>query len=280
MSGSVMPRNLMGATFVKAMPLCIGFMLIVASVLKLANIETPGIRIESWMTLAIVQIEIGVAFWLIFGEERRAASWFAVALFAAFASMNLIAIINDQQDCGCLGIVKVAPWKMLAFDVMLMAILILIASQASGHAHTSTIRAFLTFLFVNLALLCMIQGIIERFFISTDAAIARLRGQTIIPIKRLINMGPLSAGTFHRVPVHIYNAESMTTQVIGGTSTCGCTAIDGLPAEINSLSNREFVIGLTVPNVPGQFESLAEYYTDNPNTPRFYVRIVGESVAP
>jgi hypothetical protein len=103
-------------------PVLIGILLLVASMLKahqLATQELPerSILTTRWFLVGTVVFELGFGLWLISGFHERITRWAAVATFAVFFEGSLYLFVIDAPSCGCFGRITVLPWQAMLIDL-------------------------------------------------------------------------------------------------------------------------------------------------------------------
>ena len=80
---------------------------------------------HKWGTIALVALEVFLAFWLLCGAYWPVVKWAAAAAFAAFAGYNAWRWLGGYATCGCFGAVKIDPRVTLGVDLALVALFLL-----------------------------------------------------------------------------------------------------------------------------------------------------------
>jgi hypothetical protein len=106
----------------------LAFLLLVAAALKGHQLVTApplggGLFSARWFQIGLVELELVLGVWLLWGGWPRAAWWAAVAVFSTFASVALFKALRGDATCGCLGSLAIDPWWMFACDVCALALL-------------------------------------------------------------------------------------------------------------------------------------------------------------
>jgi hypothetical protein len=102
--------------------LALGALLVTAAVLKTHTLATAplvgtGLLASRWFVLAVAQVELLVAFWLLAGIWPMSAWRSAIALFGVFGAVSLSKALAGEASCGCFGRVTVSPWLTTALNV-------------------------------------------------------------------------------------------------------------------------------------------------------------------
>jgi hypothetical protein len=103
-------------------------LLLTAALLKTHGLATApgvgsGIFASHWFALAVVQVELLVAIWLIVGLWAAWAWRATLGLFAIFGVVSLFKALAGEASCGCFGRVAVNPWITTAINVAAIAAL-------------------------------------------------------------------------------------------------------------------------------------------------------------
>jgi uncharacterized membrane protein YphA (DoxX/SURF4 family) len=123
----------------------LGLLLIATGALKVGHAAELAAAIASFrllpgavagpLALALPYVEIVLGLYLVAGLFTRAAAWCAAAQFLIYAGAIASAVARHiPADCGCFGPndVAVADWPHVAFDVLLAAAALFVASFAPG----------------------------------------------------------------------------------------------------------------------------------------------------
>jgi hypothetical protein len=131
-------------------PVGVGLLLCAAGVAKSVwpdpNLAAAS-RAEIFLSLAIVQLEIFLGLWLIFGIWTAWACRVALASFVAFGGYSLWKALSGAETCGCFGAaVNTSPWLSFAIDAAVVMLLVtqwpaltsapLITFRASGTSES------------------------------------------------------------------------------------------------------------------------------------------------
>lgn len=117
-----MLENLSGFAVVR---LCLGCLLLLAANLKLHQPATAltslGLSFSEsasyWLLLCVIEFEVLLGVWLIFGIAQRASWRCAIAIFLVMACITFVKAVRGEESCGCFGAVPVSPWYMFGLDV-------------------------------------------------------------------------------------------------------------------------------------------------------------------
>jgi len=108
--------------------LLLALLLLVAAFLKLHQLyNRPIVGIEvyasRYITVAVVELEILLAVWLVTGLWAKWAWRMALCVFGGFSLVSFYKILSREPSCGCFGQVHVSPWVMLGCDLLAVAAL-------------------------------------------------------------------------------------------------------------------------------------------------------------
>src|SRR6266496_1571424 len=108
----------------------LGGLLILAAALKIYGfgvepIGLVGLLVAPEFQIALIQGEIALGIWFLFGKARIAAWFTALFLFTVFAGVSFYQGWIGQSSCGCFGRLSVSPWYAFALDVALLTALLL-----------------------------------------------------------------------------------------------------------------------------------------------------------
>jgi hypothetical protein len=115
-----------------------GSLLLAASLLKAHFLLTrpflsyTGVFSSRWTSVLLVEVELLMGLWLLFGVAPRLTRALALLLFAGLGAAAAMKVWAGDPDCGCLGQLPVKPWQMLCLDVGVLAALV--ASRPSQRA--------------------------------------------------------------------------------------------------------------------------------------------------
>jgi hypothetical protein len=114
--------------------LALGALVLTAVVLKTHALVTQpavgtGLLASRWLVLAVVQVELLVAFWLIAGIWPTWAWRSSVALFAVFCVVSLAKAMAGEASCGCFGRFAVSPWITSALSGVIVGALFAIRAS-------------------------------------------------------------------------------------------------------------------------------------------------------
>ena len=132
----------------------IAFLLLSTAVLKAhqlgtAPVASEGLLTSRWFLVLLVQYELLLGFWLLFGPWLRKAWLLALASFGIFAFLSLAQGLRGADSCGCFGHVQVSPWIALVIDVTAVAALTAFRPRRPLRGRVAK-RAYLWFGFLLL----------------------------------------------------------------------------------------------------------------------------------
>jgi hypothetical protein len=264
----------------------LGVLLLVAAALKLYGLAVEpvggvGIFSEPWVQTLIVEWEIALGIWLVWGVNRALAWLAAMATFATFAAVSAWQGWIGQTTCGCFGALRVNPWAALGVDLAALAVL----AFARQHAWTieapkrlaNTLRPLALGACGVFAILGGMAGLATIGFGSPDAGLAYLRGERLTVAPRVVDVGEGYVDKSTEVVITLRNWTDKAIRIIGGTSDCSCVVTNDLPVTVSPGEAQRLTISLAMKGRPGQFTRSALLYTDDERFPKVGFRLTGRS---
>ncbi len=132
----------------------VGALLVAASLLKAHFLLTKpflsyaGVLSLRWTSVILVEVELLIGLWLVFGVAPRLTRGLSLVLFVGLALAAGSKVWAGDEDCGCLGQLPVKPGPMFVLDVGVLAALVI--GRPSERAWAP--RGFLPILPTGLAL--------------------------------------------------------------------------------------------------------------------------------
>ena len=254
-----------------------GGVLIVAAGLKLAAGSPDSATAGGWVGSSAVQSvavvwELALGLWLLSGVARPLAWLLAVATFGTFAGLSLSAGAAGHASCGCLGAVETNPWIMSAVDVAVLMLLI-VGRPSRGEWTRAAGSTNVRWAAAGLATAALVAGLGVAWAGSPDAALAQLRGDTLVVGTPSLDLGTGRVGDRLDATAVVWNYSSDPVHLVGGTADCTCVATAGLPLMIPPGGRGEVPVTLTIPtSTPGRLDRVLTLYTDRPSKPQLRLR--------
>lgn len=246
----------------------VAVLLLAAAGLKLYGWNVSPFAQYGWLLSPAVQTaavgwELFLGIWLLSGSARRLAWLSTLLTFAAFAAVSGYLGVLGQAHCGCFGVIEANPW--VAFGVDVAVLLLLAVARPRGEAASTDglrwvggVTVVLTGLFATSLIL----------FGSAEAAVAKLRGQTLTTTSHL-TFEPGTVGDLKTATATVRNWTDAPLRLIGGTADCSCLATEDLPVVVPANDGVEVRVRLKIPaGTPGQLTRTVEFLTDCPKHPR------------
>src|SRR5262245_60616077 len=203
----------------------LGGLLLLAAALKMYGLAVEpvgraGIFSEPWTQTLIVEWEIVLGTWLVWGVNRPLAWLAATGTLLMFAGFSFWQGWIGQTSCGCFGAIRVSPWAAFGLDVIVVSFLALVRRPtllSESRKLNSALRP-LALGFCGVAiLLAVFAAIGAAAFGSPAAALAYLRGDRLTVEPRLVDIGEGHVGETKQVVVHLRNWTDRPIRVVGGT---------------------------------------------------------------
>lgn len=253
-----------------------GSVLLVAAVLKLVGWNVSPFAQYGWLLSPTVQSfaviwEVLLGVWLL-SRKSPFLSWLATVLtFTTFAVVSGYLGIIGQANCGCFGVIKASPWAAFAVDV---AALVLLALGRPLVANWAEVVGSLKWVGGVAALVVVVAAGGTLACGSLDAALASLRGQSLV-VSPVVDFGSGKPGDVLSSQVTVRNYSGKTVRLVGGTSSCSCTATDEMPISIDPGDEVVVNVRLRIPSgQPGLMNQQIVLFSDDPRQPRIDLRVV------
>lgn len=107
----------------------LGILLLAAAGLKLNGLAVDPVGRMGLFTLpafqiAVVEFEIFLAVWLLWGRQPLGSWATALAVFTIFAAVSAYQGWIGRASCGCFGRLSVSPWYAFGIDLAVLIALI------------------------------------------------------------------------------------------------------------------------------------------------------------
>lgn len=244
-----------------------GGVLLAAAGLKLVGWNVSPFAQYGWLLSPTVQTfaviwEVLLGIWLL-SRKSPFLSWLAaVATFVTFAAVSGYLGVIGQATCGCFGVIQASPWAAFAVDVAAIALLTAGRPPVANRADVIGVAKWAGTVAVPLVVAAA-AGVLT--FGSLDAAIARLRGESLGVSPKALNFGRGEPGDILTAELTISNFSTQPVRLIGGTSDCSCLATMDMPLTIAPGGSAAIRVELKVPAAtPGELNRSVEVFTDCP----------------
>jgi len=267
----------------------LGTLLLLAAVLKLRGLTAdPVARMGIFSTpefqVAIIEYEVFLAVWLLWGKAALGSWLGALATFTAFAGVSFYQGWVGQSSCGCFGRLSVSPWYAFGLDVVILTALLLGRPdlQPLRDNPLLSLRAALLPAAGGLAGIVLIGavllGLAHFSFGSVPAAIAHFRGERVSIEPRLLDVGTGIRGESRAVSVTLTNWTEEPIQLFGGTADCSCTVLHDLPVTLPAKESRTVSVQVSLSGPPGIFTRKAAFLINDGGIKRIDFRMTGQIV--
>jgi hypothetical protein len=255
----------------------LGVLLVAAAGLKLYGLGVSAVPRVGWFSQPWVQLltaewELVLGLWLISGAAPRLSWLAALVTFAAFAAVSGYLGWVGVASCGCFGAVEASPWW--AFGVDVAAVALLAVGRPAGQPPAPHFLRAAGLWAGGVALACgLLAAAGSLFFGSVEAAVAKLRGETVTVSPAYVDFGAGRPGERLEATVTATNYTGEPVRLIGGTTDCGCATLDDFPIAIPPGGKANFRIRLTVIGSGGRLTRNVMVRTDCPERPVVRFRI-------
>jgi hypothetical protein len=205
----------------------LAMLLLTAAGLKLNGLAVDpvgriGLFTAPAFQIAVIEFEIFLAAWLLWGKPPLGSWVTALGVFTVFAAVSAYQGWIGRASCGCFGQLSVSPWYAFGIDLAVLLALIL------GRPALDAVRQQPLLLLASIvpavvgmggaaALLALLAGAASLFYGSPDAALAHFRGERISFYPRLVDVGTGYPGEQREETIEIVNRTGHLVRLIGGT---------------------------------------------------------------
>jgi hypothetical protein len=262
----------------------LGLLLLTAAGLKLAGQGVSAVPQVAWFAVPAVQIaaaewEIVLGLWLLSGAYQIGSWLAAVATFSAFSVVSGYLGWTGVASCGCFGAIHASPWYVFGVDVMAMGTLVIVrAPTQSLSRHDICVHAVRVAgnVLANAGMILAIVGIGSFSHGSTDAALAALRGESVMVEPRIVEFGAGTAGEIREREITLVNRTNKLIRIVGSRSDCGCKLLGELPIYLTAEASVPARVAVKYPAqsaAAGNSERKLFLITDDDGHPILEVRV-------
>jgi hypothetical protein len=256
-----------------------------------AGLKAHALATDTWIPnillstpralVAAIEIEAVLGCLLLSGRARRFAWGLALVAFGCLAAASLYMAIDGQADCGCLGgNVHASPWWMFTLDAT-GVLALLIWRPLVAQDRVVPFRSSLIFR-VSLSTAASLTVIAATLLLVVDdptAALAQLRGESIIIRPAVSEIGDGLLGEVRLFPITLENVASHAICIQGGTADCRCLSTKDLPLTIPPGQSRTIQISAKFLGRLGSFERHFRLFTDDDQQTVVIARFAGRVIA-
>jgi hypothetical protein len=256
----------------------LGALLFLTAGLKLYGIGTTGIPQAGWFAQPWVQLlaaewELFLGAWLWSGIASRASWLLALITFLAFAGLTGYLGWVGVASCGCLGAIKTNPWWALGADLAVVGLLAVSRPAVESGSTPQFLRAAGVWVSSVALLFAILAGASVLIFGSTEVAVAKLRGETVVMVP-YVDFGVGRPNDMLETTATVANYTEEPVRLIGGTTDCSCATVDDFPLTVPPDGKASFRVRLRVlSNTSGQLTRTVTVRTDCPSRPVIQFRI-------
>jgi hypothetical protein len=168
--------------------------------------------------IAVVEFELFLAIWLLWGRQPLGSWVTALGVFTIFASVSAYQGWIGRASCGCFGQLSVGPWS--AFGIDLAVLMALILGRPDLQALRLLLASFLPAFYSLVGAIVIVgtlAGLGALMYGSADSALAHLRGERISLYPRWVDVGSGDPDEELETAVEVVNRTDHPIRLIGGT---------------------------------------------------------------
>jgi len=274
----------------RAVSRLLGILLLTAAILKLFGLSFGLVAQTGWLSsprvqALVIQSELILGVWLLWGIYPVGAWLAATATFAGFAVASFDAGWAGMNSCGCFGPLKVSPWVAFAVDVLALVGLVMLRPNLrlawraardplARHRLAETIATCMAVV----SALVVLGAVAWIGFGSPREAVVRLRGESVTVEPSVVDAGSGPPGQIVATSVEVKNWTDRPLRVVGGTINCAFSAVDDLPVVVPPRETRTVTVRLMLPPVPGRtVERMATLFVGDEQFQAVHFRLTGQS---
>jgi hypothetical protein len=264
----------------------LGTFLLVAAGLKIHGLALGPFAQDAFLgsprlLIAAIEVEVVLGLWLLSGWSVRAAWTVALGFFTILAGASLYLALTGQRSCGCLGQVTVSPWLMFGLDAGAVAALALWRpAHSAARSPAVWCRQALKIVAGAAVLLALGSSGFLLAFPGPAEALAWLRGEAITVEPVVSDVGKGQPGEQQTFRVNLTNRTDRPVRLVGGTTSCRCTATNDLPLILAPGETGTIEVEIMFVGSPGRFRHHFVLFTDDERQPRVVARFSGQVIAP
>jgi methylamine utilization protein MauE len=221
----------------------LGLLLLAAAGLKIYGWSVSTVPPVGWFSAPGVQAaaigwEILLGAWLLCGVAPF-GSWLAsIGTFTLLAGISGYLGWIGQATCGCFGTIKASPWHAFAVDAAALAFLAVCRPKQEASKTVQeggwlrVVSPTANFVFGVAVIIACLTCIGSWVYGSPEAALARLRGESVVVKPEYVDCGTGKPGDTLEAAIDIHNWSDHPLRIYGATSDCSCLATKGLPITI------------------------------------------------
>jgi hypothetical protein len=269
----------------------VGLLLLSAAGLKLYGFRTGPVSPQAFFgtpvfQVALVEFELFLGLWLLWGKQPIGAWSLTVFAFGAFAGVSFYQGSLGQVSCNCFGKLLVNPWVAFGIDVAVLAGLFIGRPDFSllwfnPREVVSRLVIVVSLGLVSLGVLALVLLVLARFrFGSLDGVLAALRGETLSVRPSPVDLGTGSPGEEHEAVLTVINHTEDSVRIVGGTSDCSCVATMDLPVAIPAHDSSSIRVRVRFPAKTGTFTRQSQLSTDSKLIGSLHFTLRGRAIRP
>ena len=250
--------------FCHALVILGSFMLVIGGAMKLLAPSPIILTNSHWLNASVAQmlglIELLIGGWLYFFKHRQSPLVVAAATFVCFTIVLLLKSAYGIRFCNCMPAVNVSVTAMILIDSLILTGLVGSIIKPSSILKTRTfvdgINAGAIYAVTLVAMLLFGLNV------TPHQAIQYVKGGGLILVRDEIVFVAAKRGDVV-IDLMGYNSNSQTISLLGASSSCGCSAIEGLPIEIAPHTSSRFPIRISDAGNGGVFDYRAKLFVSD-----------------
>ncbi|CAN5654570.1 hypothetical protein BH23PLA1_BH23PLA1_14430 [soil metagenome] len=141
-----------------------------------------------------------------------------------------------------------------------------------------TLRRFVFTAALMLVVLTLFAGFGWYRFGSVNRSLAYVRGERLFVDEAIKSLGQIQEDREQRVEFQLANHASRPISIVGVSSSCGCTGVEGVPMTIPRGVTRPLVVKVRLTASSNDAVTTLRVFTDDPGQPEMRLKVIAQMI--